>query len=116
MTSVDQRMQMLYTRAVKEHYSRRQVLRYGAMLGLSAAAMRQVLSAGAFAQDAPASPAAGGPVNVPIVGQDMSLEDIKAAIAAEGEVNIGNWTYQVNPNIITRFQDHIKAVYDVDIT
>ena len=74
-----------------------------------------VLAMPAFAQDATASPAAGGPVNVPIVGKEMSFDDIKAAIADEGEVNVGNWTYSANDALIKRFQDYVKDVYDEEI-
>jgi len=108
-------MQDLYTHAVKGNYSRRQVLKYGAMLGLSATAIQSVLAAGAFAQATPVSPAQAGPVNVPIVGKDMTFDDIKAAIQAEGEVNVGNWTYSANPQLIEQFQKYVKSVYDVDI-
>ena len=46
----------------------------------------------------------------------MTFDDIKAAIAAEGEVTVGNWTYAANDQLIKRFQDYVKTVYDVDIT
>ncbi len=45
----------------------------------------------------------------------MSLDDIKAAIAAEGEVNVGNWTYAATDQLIAQFQKYVKTVYDVDV-
>lgn len=86
-------------------------------LGLSLPA---IASVAALAQDAtPApmtSPAQNGPVNVPIVGKDMTFEDIKAAIAEEQTVTVGNWTYTANDQLVQRFQEYVKTVYDVDIT
>src|SRR5688572_17781591 len=102
--------------ATQRRYTRRQIVRAGAALGLSAAAVNSVLAMPAFAQDATASPAAGGPVMVPIVGQEMTFDDIKAAIAEEGEVNVGNWTYSANDALIQRFEDYIRDVYDEEIT
>lgn len=108
-------VQKFATYAESRRYTRRQIVRAGAALGLSATAVSSVLSKPAFAQDSAASPAADGPVMVPIVGAEMSFDDIKAAIAEEGEVNVGNWTYSANDALIKRFQDYIKDVYDVDI-
>ncbi len=102
--------------AKRRRYTRRQVVRAGLALGLSGAMIDSVLAMPAFAQDATASPAAGGPVMVPIVGKEMSFDDIKAAIADEKEVNVGNWTYSANDALIKRFQDYVKDVYDEDIT
>jgi spermidine/putrescine-binding protein len=112
----DTRMEQLFSEARALGLSRRQVLKRGLALGLSVPAISSVIASGAFAQDAPASPAAGGAVNVPIVGRDMTFEEIKAAIEAEGEVTVGNWTYTANPQLIERFQGYVKQVYDVDIT
>lgn len=102
--------------ATRRRYTRRQVMRAGIALGLSGAMIETVLAMPAFAQDSNASPASGGPVNVPIVGKEMSFDDIKAAIAEEKEVNVGNWTYSANDALIKRFQDYIKDVYDEEIT
>ena len=62
-----------------------------------------------------AVPAQNGPVHVSIVDKDMSLDDIKAAIADEGEVTVANWTYTANDQLVKRFQDYVKTVYDVDV-
>jgi spermidine/putrescine-binding protein len=53
---------------------------------------------------------------VPIVGRDMTFDEIKAAIAEEGEVTVGNWTYTANDQLTQQFQNYVKTVYDVDIT
>lgn len=102
--------------ASKRRYTRRQVARAGVGLGLSAAAIGTVLSRPAFAQDSAASPAADGPVMVPIVGEEMSFDDIVAAIQAEGEVNVANWTYTATDALVARFRQYVSDVYGVDIT
>ena len=116
MTEQDRRVEALVEEATRRGMSRREVIKRGIALGLTVPAIKTVLANGAFAQDAPVSPAAAGPVNVPIVGKEMTFDDIKAAIAAEGEVNVGNWTYSANPQLIEQFQKYVKAVYDEDIT
>lgn len=115
MTSENKLIQEFASHANKRRYTRRQVIRAGAALGLSAAAVSSVLAMPAFAQDSAASPAADGPVMVPIVGKEMTFDEIKAAIADEGEVNVGNWTYSANDALIKRFQDYIKDVYGESI-
>ncbi|CAN5529715.1 hypothetical protein BH23CHL4_BH23CHL4_02400 [soil metagenome] len=102
--------------AASRRYTRRQVMRAGMGLGLSAAAITSVISRPAFAQDANASPAAGGPVMVPIVGAEMSFDDIVAAIQEEGEVNVANWTYTATDALVDRFQQYVSDVYGVEIT
>jgi spermidine/putrescine-binding protein len=104
------------TIAASRRYTRRQVVRAGVGLGLSAAAINTVLSTPAFAQDSAASPAAGGPVNVPIVGAEMTFDDIVAAIQEEGEVNVANWTYTATDALVERFQQYVNDVYGVEIT
>jgi spermidine/putrescine-binding protein len=104
------------TIAASRRYTRRQVVRAGVGLGLSAAAINTVLSRPAFAQDSAASPAAGGPVNVPIVGAEMTFDDIVAAIQEEGEVTVGNWTYTAIDKLVPRFQQYVNDVYGVEIT
>jgi spermidine/putrescine-binding protein len=107
----------LYADVEAGKMNRRDIVKAGFALGLSLAALKPLVS---MAQDAtpaaPSSPAANGPVNVPIVGKDMTFDDIKAAIAAEGSVTVGNWTYAANDQLTKRFQDYVKTVYDVDVT
>jgi hypothetical protein len=116
MADQERQIEELATEAVNRNYSRRDVIRRGIALGLTVPAIKAVLASGAFAQDATPSPAAGGPVHVSIVDKDMTFDDIKAAIAAEKEVNVGNWTYSANPQLIEQFQKYVKTVYDEDIT
>jgi spermidine/putrescine-binding protein len=127
VTDQKQTIDRLLDEATSRRWSRRQVITRGMALGLSVPVIQSALASGAFAQDAtpgaspaapagtPVSPAANGPVNVPIVGKSMSFDDIKAAIQSEGEVNVGNWTYSANDQLVARFQDYVKQVYDVDI-
>jgi hypothetical protein len=49
-------------------------------------------------------------------GEEMTFDDVVAAIQEEGEVNVGNWTYTAIPAIIERFQQYVSDVYGVDIT
>lgn len=104
------------TMAKQRRYTRRQIVRIGAALGLSGVMIDSVLSRPAFAQDANVSPAADGPIHVSVVDREMSFDDIKAAIAEEKEVNVGNWTYTANDQLIKQFTDYIKDVYDENIT
>jgi hypothetical protein len=96
-------------------YSRRQALWRALTLGLSFPAIKALMASPAFAQEATPSPAANGPVMVPIVGKEMTFDEIKAAIADEGEITVGNWTYSANDQLVARFQNYVKSVYDVDI-
>lgn len=116
MADRDHTLEQLYQEAVTRRLNRRAILGRGLALGLSLPA---IASVAAMAQDAtPApmtSPAQNGPVNVPIVGKDMTFDEIKAAIAEEGEVTVANWTYTATDALVKRFQDYVKAVYDVDI-
>lgn len=102
--------------AAARRYTRRQVVRAGVGLGLSAAAINTILSKPAFAQDSAASPAAGGPVSVPIVGTEMTFDDIVAAIQEEGQVSVANWTYTATDALVNRFQQYVNDVYGVEIT
>jgi spermidine/putrescine-binding protein len=99
----------------ERRYSRRQTLLRGLALGLSLPAIQSVLASPVFAQGATSSPAANGPVNVPIVGKQMTFDDIKAAIAGEKEVNVANWTYQASDQLVAQFEKYVKGVYGEDI-
>jgi spermidine/putrescine-binding protein len=116
----DHTLEQLYQEAVTKRLNRRSILARGMALGLSLPAINSVM---ASAQDAtpsaagtPVSPAANGPVNVSIVGKDMTFDEIKAAIADEGEVTVGNWTYSANDQLTRRFQDYVNTVYGEEIT
>jgi spermidine/putrescine-binding protein len=70
---------------------------------------------------APAS-AAGSPSaaadtkHVSILNRDMTDEEIKAEIAKEGSVVVGNWTYTANDELVKQFQQYVKDTYGVDVT
>ncbi|MEA2526929.1 MAG: Bacterial extracellular solute-binding protein [Thermomicrobiales bacterium] len=110
-----EQVEQLLSEATTRKYSRRQAVVRGLALGLSIPAIKTVLASPVFAQDASASPAAGGPVDVPIVGKQMSFDDIKAAIAEEKEVNVANWTYAASDQLVARFQQYVKDVYGEEI-
>jgi spermidine/putrescine-binding protein len=58
------------------------------------------------------SPAAGGGT---AIGKDMTDAEVKSAIAAEGTVNVGNWTYSATAEIVNQFQKYVKDTYGADI-
>ena len=66
------------------------------------------------AASAPAS-AAAGTVHVSIVNKDMTPDELKAAITAEGSLVVGNWTYTANDELVKQFQDYVKATYGADV-
>ena len=53
--------------------------------------------------------------HVSIVDQDMTDEEIAAAIAAEGGLVVGNWTYTANAELEKQFTQYVKDTYGVDI-
>src|SRR3954452_20838813 len=100
----------LIVEAEKGRFSRREIVRRGVALGLTAPAIAAVLSrvgATAAAQD--------GPVKVSILNKEMSRDEIIAEIQKEGQVNVGNWTYTANDTVIAKFQEYVKTTYGVDI-
>ena len=72
------------------------------------------------AASAPASAAAGGAsssatVHVAIVNKDMTPDEVKAAVKAEGSLTVGNWTYAATKEIVKQFQKYVKDTYGADI-
>lgn len=59
--------------------------------------------------------ATGDKVHVSIVNQDMTKEEIAAAIQKEGTVVVGNWTYTANDALVAQFQKYVKDTYGVDV-
>lgn len=59
-----------------------------------------------------ASPAAGGGS---AIGKTMTDAEVKAAVAAEGTVTVGNWTYSATAEIVNQFQKYVKDTYGADI-
>ena len=45
----------------------------------------------------------------------MTADEIKAAIAAEGSVVVGNWTYTANDEFVNQFQKYVKDTYGADV-
>lgn len=68
------------------------------------------------ASQAQASLSEERPVQVSILNKEMTKEEIAQAIAAEGSVVVGNWTYTANDELINQFQQYVKETYGVDVT
>ena len=45
----------------------------------------------------------------------MTDDEIKAAVAAEGSLTVGNWTYSATDEIVNQFQKYVKDTYGADI-
>ena len=118
MTDHNADVKRLTEEAAAGIYTRRQIIAGALALGLTASAVNGILKNAVLAQDAtPAGPpAANGPVMVSIVNQEMSHDDIAAAIEEEGEVTVGNWTYTANDQLVERFQGYVQETYGKDIT
>jgi spermidine/putrescine-binding protein len=72
--------------------------------------------ASAAASSAASPSAAAGTKHVSILNKDMTDDEIKAAIASEGSVVVGNWTYTANDELTKQFQQFVKDTYGADIT
>ena len=76
-------------------------------------------SAGGGPSESPAGSPAGSPAagtkHVAIVNKDMTDDEIKAAIAAEGSLTVGNWTYSATDEIVTQFEKYVKDTFGADI-
>jgi spermidine/putrescine-binding protein len=72
-------------------------------------------SASAAASTAASASAAANTKHVSIVNKDMTDDQIKAAIAAEGSVVVGNWTYTANDELVKQFQKYVKDTYGADV-
>jgi spermidine/putrescine-binding protein len=73
-------------------------------------------AAGSSAPSASAAgSAAAGTKHVAILNKDMTDDEIKAAVAQEGTVTVGNWTYAATKEIVTQFQKYVKDTYGTDI-
>ena len=64
---------------------------------------------------ASASTGSAGTKHVSILDKDMTDDEIKAAIATEGGLVVGNWTYSANSVLIDEFQKYVKATYGADV-
>ena len=113
MTGTTDRLSLLVSEAIRDRYSRRDVVQRGAVLGLAGsgivAALHRVSAASAAA-------AQDGPIQVSILNKEMTRDEIIAEIEKEGAVNVANWTYTANDTLIAQFQQYVKDTYGVDIT
>jgi spermidine/putrescine-binding protein len=72
-------------------------------------------SASSAASPGASGSAAGNTKHVSILNKDMTDDEIKAEIAKEGSVVVGNWTYTANDELVNQFQQYVKATYGADI-
>ena len=68
------------------------------------AAAPSVAAPSVAASAAASAAASGGTVHVAIVNKDMTPDEVKAAVKAEGTVTVGNWTYAATKEIVNQFQ------------
>jgi spermidine/putrescine-binding protein len=57
----------------------------------------------------------GATMQVSILNKVLADADIKAEIASEGGLVVGNWTYSANSVLIDEFQKYVKATYGADV-
>ena len=111
MTEENARVTALITEAVEGKLSRREVLQRGIALGLTApavvAALSHISAKSVLAQE--------GPIKVSILNKEMTADEIKAEIAKEGTVNVGNWTYTANDTLVEKFQEYVKSEFGADV-
>jgi spermidine/putrescine-binding protein len=81
----------------------------------TAGAATPAASASEAGSPAASASAAAGTKHVSILNKDMTDDEIKAAIAQEGTVNVGNWTYAATKEIVNQFQKYVKDTYGADI-
>ena len=112
MTAENARLSSLVSEAIEGRYNRREIVRRGVALGLATPAIGMALSRVSAASVA----AQDGPVQVSILNQEMTPDEVVAAIESEGEVNVGNWTYTANDTLIAKFEEYVSSTYGVDIT
>ena len=73
-------------------------------------------SASSAASPAASASAAATTKHVSILNKDMTDDEIKAEIAKEGSVVVGNWTYTANDELVKQFQTYVKDTYGADVT
>ena len=54
-------------------------------------------------------------MHVAIVNKDMTADEVKAAVKAEGGLTVGNWTYAATDELIKQFEAYVKSTYGADI-
>ena len=70
---------------------------------------------GGAAESNAVSADSGAKLKVSIVNKEMTMDELKAAIAEEGSLVVGNWTYTANDELINQFTQYVKNTYGVDI-
>ncbi|HQY30941.1 MAG TPA: hypothetical protein PK691_06630, partial [Thermomicrobiales bacterium] len=63
----------------------------------------------------PTSPAANAPVQVAIIDKRLTFDDLRAAIAAEGELVLASEYPEGQAAILQQFADYVAAVYSQEI-
>lgn len=111
MTEKNARVLSLVSEAVEGRLSRREVIRRGIALGMTAPAIAAALTR----LPAAARAAQNAPVKVSILNKEMTHDEIVAEIQKEGEVNVGNWTYTANDTLIAKFKEYVTDTYGVDV-
>lgn len=106
------RLSSLVAEAIDSRLARREIVRRGLALGLTVPAIGAVLSRVSAADVAKAQ---DGPIKVGILNKEMTLDEIKAEVAKEGTVNVGNWTYTANDTLVAKFTEYVKTTYGADI-
>ena len=98
---------------------RRSVAALVTVIAVLAAACSQAASQAPTSQPTAASQAPGsaaaGPKHVSIVNKDMTDDEIKAAVAKEGSLVVGNWTYAATDELVKQFQAYVKTTYGADV-
>jgi spermidine/putrescine-binding protein len=82
----------------------------------TAGAATPAASASEAGSPAASASAAAGTKHVSILNKDMTDDEIKAEIAKEGSVVVGNWTYTANDELVKQFQQYVKDTYGADVT
>jgi ABC-type Fe3+ transport system substrate-binding protein len=81
----------------------------------SSAVASAAASVAASAAASPAGSAAAGTKHVAILEKDMTDDEIKAEVAKEGGLTVGNWTYAATDELVKQFQAYVKTTYGADI-
>jgi spermidine/putrescine-binding protein len=89
-----------------------------AVLAISAVILGAACSGALPAASTGGSGASGAPAgtkHIPIVNRDLTDDQIKAEVAKEGSVIVGNWTYTANDELKKQFIKYVKDTYGADI-
>lgn len=93
-------------------------LRIGAVafsVAILAAACGTIASQAPAGGSGGATACTGGTKHISIVNTCLTDEQIKAEVAKEGGLVVGNWTYSANAVLIDEFQKYVKATFGADV-